>query len=218
MEMITMDLAALRHFLEEIAAPVAESILLKKAVGIDSLPGGHEELFALHFSLYHQLYRLKREAGADNWYLHLDPMRIRLVPVPGEGHCHSYLPEQGTFCPNDTEDSPWCAGHAGELAETAGALHFDPMLDFYTNPENISFGRSDLLRRQMRGVMVYAFKKGEIEAALDFFRITNPSRKKVQRRFHELAKEYHPDRNGGDDVLMKRLNHAYQVLCEVYVV
>jgi DnaJ-class molecular chaperone len=29
---------------------------------------------------------------------------------------------------------------------------------------------------------------------------------------------YHPDRNRGDDSMMKELNRSYQVLMEVYVV
>jgi len=62
--------------------------------------------------------------------------------------------------------------------------------------------------------MVYAFRKGEVETALSFFNIARPTKRSIQKRYHELAKRYHPDRNDNDDSLMKRLNHSYQVLCE----
>jgi DnaJ-class molecular chaperone len=40
----------------------------------------------------------------------------------------------------------------------------------------------------------------------------------VKRKYHQLARAYHPDMKNGDDTLMKELNHSYQVLMEVFVI
>lgn len=39
------------------------------------------------------------------------------------------------------------------------------------------------------------------------------TRKEIVERYHQLAKEFHPDR-GGDPEKMKALNEAYQVLID----
>src|SRR4030042_491925 len=75
--------------------PIAEVDLLRILTGEKRMPAGRERLFEFHFSLYHALYRLKFEAGAAGYYLHFDPMRIRLIQMPGPGSCHHYYPETG---------------------------------------------------------------------------------------------------------------------------
>jgi len=218
MELISYDMVSLRRHLERKTAPESEAALLKFTAGLPSLPSKQEDLFILHFSLYHALYRIKHQAGAEGWYLHLDPMRIRLIRTPGTDACHQYNADEGTFCPNAAVGFSWCMEHKKGHRKNRGSLSFDPLLDFYSNPENITFGKSDLLRKLMKGIRVYAFRKGEIDGALAFFNLGKPTRSMIQKRYHELAKKYHPDRNAGDDSLMKRLNQSYQVLCEVFVV
>jgi hypothetical protein len=102
-------------------------------------------------------------------------------------------------------------------ADRQDAVSFDPLLEFYLNPENIAFGESDLLKKLMNGVMVYAFRRGEVRESLEFFDLVNPNRAIVRRRYRELARRYHPDITG-DDAMMKKLNRSYQVLCEVFQV
>jgi len=95
---------------------------------------------------------------------------------------------------------------------------FDPLLDFYTNPDNLSFGTSALLEKLMKGVVIYALRRGEVERALELFGLSRPTMKNIKRKYHELAKSLHPDLNRGGETEMKRLNHAYQVLMEVFAI
>lgn len=212
---ISFETGALFDILLARQAPVMEIELLRLLTGMERMPGSRKRLFTLHFSLYHALYRLKREAGVRGFYLHLDPMRIRMVKLPGPRRCHHYIPETGAYCAEDAGDDGYCAVH--HAAAPGDHPDFDPLRDFYTNPSNISFGEGDLLEKMMRGVIVYALRRGEIESALSFLGLTRPNRKRITRRYHELAMAYHPDRNLGDDSMMKELNRSYQVLMEVYV-
>jgi len=196
------------------SAPIAEDDLLRILTGAQRMPAGRERLFELHFSLYHTLYRLKFESGAGGYYLHLDPMRIRLIRTPAPGSCHRYYPETGSHCGLDAGDAIYCGLHQDP---GANGLSFDPLLDFYSNPDNISFGTSAILGKLMKGVIIYALRRGEVERALNVFGMSRPTMKSIKKKYHELAKSYHPDRNNGDDSLMKELNHSYQVLMEVFV-
>ncbi len=198
-------------------APVYESALLKELAGVSSLPGDMRELFNLHFALFNTLYLLKFELAPRGYYLHIEPMRIRLVPAPGAGACHHYDPESGSYCAAASGGFPYCASHSPMYADRQDAVSFDPLLEFYLNPENIAFGESDLLKKLMNGVMVYAFRRGEVRESLEFFDLVNPNRAIVRRRYRELARRYHPDITG-DDAMMKKLNRSYQVLCEVFQV
>ena len=189
--------------------------LLRIITGEQRMPAARDSLFVLHFSLYHALYNLKYHAGACGFYLHLDPMRIRLIKTPGAGRCHHYFPETGIHCGHPSDGGSYCNRHHDPYSLTA--LSYDPLHDFYCNPENISFGTSDILGKLMNGVIIYALRRGEIEQAKIFFGLSRLSMKTVKIKYHELAKLYHPDRNRGDDSLMKELNHSYQVLMEVFV-
>lgn len=213
---VPFDTGTLFDILIAREAPVMELELLRLLTGRERMPGSKKRLFILHFSLYHALYRLRGEAGARGFYLHLDPMRIRMVKLPGPFRCHHYIPETGTYCAEAAVAHGRCAGHRAEAPGDHPS--FDPLRDFYTNPENISFCEGEVLGRLMRGVVVYALRRGEIESALSFLGLRRPNRKRITRRYRELAMAYHPDRNRGDDSMMKELNRSYQVLMEVYVV
>lgn len=208
----------IRGYLEQRNEPVSEAALLRHLTGKSRLPSDREDLYDIHFSLYHALYRLKESEGLRGVYLHLDPMRIMLVPAPEPGRCTFYFPPRGRYCADETGGGPFCARHLRENERIGTSPVFDPMREFYLNPDNISFGKSELLRRLLNGVMIYSFRMGEIEEALKFFDLTNPDKKIIQRRYRELARRYHPDLNGFDDGRMKILNHSYQILREVFLV
>jgi len=96
-------------------------------------------------------------------------------------------------------------------------VSFDVLLDFYTDPENITFGESDILNKLMSGIKVYCLKKSDIEDALKFFGIHKTSKKSITKRYRELAVKYHPDRCGGNEDMMKQVNSAYIILKEIYI-
>ncbi|HOO73283.1 MAG TPA: J domain-containing protein [Spirochaetota bacterium] len=203
-------------YLESLTEPVMEADILKQFSSLDYFPRETEELFLHHFSLYHGLYKARNPLAHKGMYLHLDPMRIRLVPYPHKGSCFHYASDTGSFC-NIACENAYCEVHQKIYHQDSRRPGFDLLYDFYCNEENIEFGKSDLLGKLMNGVIVYSFKKGEIDRALKFFGITNPSSKIIARKYHALAMRYHPDRNNGDDSDMKELNRSYQILREVFV-
>ncbi|MCP4136367.1 MAG: hypothetical protein GY754_35680 [bacterium] len=218
MELIDIDIEQLFSFLEPKDVPVMEIEVLRYITGTTSMPRENGELFRIHFSLYHAFYRLKEEVGPGGYYLHLDPMRIRLLRIPGNNTCHHYETNPGKFCDEPVAGSLYCQYHSPVYSHYGSSLLFDPLLEFYENPENISFGKSDLLKKLLNGVVVFISKKGELDQALKFFGLTHPGKKIIQKRYRELARKYHPDMLNGDDSMMKRLNRSYYLLKEVYVV
>lgn len=217
-DLIPINRTQLRAYLLGKDAPVFEAELLKFAADISSLPDTTEELFRVHFSLFHELYGIKYDPDSRGYYLHIDPMRIRMLPVPKNGSCCHFFPEEGNFCGNAVITGSYCTEHEPLYSESISQPSFDPLYDFYMNPENIVFGSSSLLQKLMNGVIIYAFRRGEIERSLEFFNLVKPTGMRIRKRYHELARKYHPDKHNGNEDLMKELNRSYQVLKEVYVV
>jgi curved DNA-binding protein CbpA len=57
-------------------------------------------------------------------------------------------------------------------------------------------------------------KWAEIEAARKILKLPKKTtRKEIIENYKKLAKEYHPDR-GGSEELIKKLNYAYEILME----
>ena len=218
LRLLAFDREALFDFLAARDRPVSEVELLKHLTGKTYLSESREELYSLHFSLYHSLYTLRRLESGRSYYLHLDPMRIRLAAVPDPAGCVFYYPHDGRFCGRRVESGGFCGYHAWYAGYYAGHLLFDPMEDFYLNPDNISFGASAVLSKLMRGIIVYSMRRGEVDEALRFFGMTHPSRRLLQKRYYELARLYHPDLKDGNDTMMKKLNSFYQVLREIFIV
>jgi hypothetical protein len=216
MKIIAISDMDLFDHLSSMGSPVMEVELIRRFAP-DGLPAAStESLFIRHFSLYHALYRLKLSAGKRGFYLHLDPMRIRLIRLPGSSMCHYYMAEEGRFCSMDAETSLFCQAHSPYGRDLQNRIVFDPMADFYLNPDNIVFGKSHLLDRLMKGMAAYCLRKGEIDRALELFGVSEPGKKIIQRKYYELALKYHPDRNDGSEAKMKEVNNAYHVLREVF--
>jgi hypothetical protein len=218
LRILAFDREAIVKFLAARDSPVSEVELLKYLTGKSYLSESREELYSLHFSLYHALYTLRRHESGRTHYLHLDPMRIRLAQVPGPRECVFYHAVDGRFCGRPAESGGFCGYHAWYERYYANHPLFDPMDDFYLNPENIAFGASGILSKLMRGIIVYSLRRGEVDEALRFFGMTHPSRRLLQKRYYELARLYHPDLINGNDTMMKRLNSFYQVLREIFIV
>jgi len=217
MKLIKINIEDLYHYLAEMESPVMEIQLLRKFPGEVDLARRKDRLYSLHFSLFHALYLLKGIAGEDGYYIHLDPMRIRMIKVPGSGRCSYYYAEKGLFCNRHVEEGSYCTYHISYSRQNSSLPVYDPLDEFYCNPDNIAFGNSRILERLMMGIKVYTFRKGDIEESLKLFGLTHPGKRIIQKRYRELALKYHPDRNNGDDSRMKNLNNAYNVLKEVFI-
>ena len=216
-ELITIPEGQLFEYLVNLNGPVMEHDLIKSFLLASTETGDRQTLFVKHFSLYHALYKLKFSAGSKGYYIHLDCMRIRMVRIPAPGRCRHYDPESGAFCSNDAH-ADYCEVHEACYRHSRSSMTFDYLQDFYCDSENITFGDSDLLVRIMSGVKLYGFRKRDVDSALDFFGIQKPGRKIITKRYRELAGKYHPDRCGGSDEMMKRLNSSYMILKDVFVV
>ncbi len=215
-EIIPIHEEALFNYLKQKNQPVMEFDVIKYFIPSDSNDQFHQTLFVKHFSVYHALYKLKFSAGLKGFYLHLDCMRIRLIQIPDHGICRHYDTETGKFCGEFTAGD-YCDQHTSQYKDYHNSVSFDVLFDFYIDPENITFGESEILKKLMSGIKVYCLKKSDIEAALKFFKIHNPRKKNITARYRELAGKYHPDRYGGSEEMMKRLNSAYAILKEVYI-
>ena len=217
LEILEINRQELFNYLLSATAPVIEAELIKKFSDLEKIPTSMVELYKFHFSMYHALHNLKQTAGKKGYYLHLDPMRIRLVHLPENEKCCHYEPETGQFCGGKTEFNNFCIYHYKLYKDNLDRLRYDPLHEFYINEENISFGTEKILGKLMDGVICYSIKKGAVEKAKKFFNLEYPSKKTIIRRYHELAKSYHPDKQDGNDTLMKELNNNYQVLKEIYI-
>ncbi len=207
----------IRSFLLGQSGPVMEIELLRLTTGSTKMPADIESLFAVHFSLYHRLYRLRDRCPGH--YLHLDPMRIRLLPVPSKGACGRYYPVQGEFCGASTGPGrALCAAHERIFPGSERMPSFDPLRTFYSDGDNISFGSFPLLSKIMSGVLSYAFRKREVDEAMSLLGIVTPDRSLIERRYRLLARKYHPDLHGGDGAMMRRVNDAYSLLKAIFFV
>ncbi len=209
-KLLTIDEQRLFDYLNSKDGPLPETELIREFVPQNL------SLFVRHFSLYHALYKLKFAAGSSGYYLHLDCMRIRLARVPLRGLCGHYDPQSGTFCGAFT-DSNYCYGHTAGHGDYRNSVTFDILMDFYLDPGNIGFGESPLLKKLMSGIKVYCVKKREIDEALELFGLSKPDRDNISARYRELAVKFHPDLNRVPAEMMKKINSAYAVLKEVYI-
>ncbi len=216
-ELITISEDILFDYLNEKDLPVMEYDIIKSIIPLNKDNPDEPSLYVKHFSLYHALYKLKFSAGIKGFYLHLDCMRIRLIQIPANGQCRHYNAESGTFCESPADDD-YCALHKEEYAHHHNSAVFDYLQDFYTDPENITFGESGILKRLMSGIRVYCTRRHDIEEALKFFGIHKPGKNLITNRYRELANKFHPDRCGGSEEMMKKLNSSYMVLKEVFIV
>jgi len=215
MELIRIDISELRSYLQGLSTITGEYEILKKFTPERKENGDQYSMYERHFSVYHALYLLKESAGRADFFLHIDPLHIRLLPLPGAGCCGHYNPDNGAFCLAET-DSLFCEKHNGDIDPAIPS--FDPMAQFYLDPENIAFGESEILNDIMKGFRIYFMRKREIDDALILFNLEKPARKSISSRYRELASKFHPDRCGGSEEKMKEINRAYTLLKEVFVV
>lgn len=190
-------------------------MLLKFALKVESIPSSAAELYPLHFLMYNRLYSIKISYGQKGFYLHLDPMRIRLLPLP-DGCCY-YFPDEGLFCNQPAGEKGLCDAH--EHSAERDFPSFDPMRSFYMDMQNLDFGDTDLLEKYRSGIMNHAWNRDEVKSALLYFgfNIDYPGAELIRKRFYELARKFHPDLPNGSSDNMKCLNSSYEILKKAFV-
>lgn len=192
--------------------PVAESFLIKKLSAEYGYPGFDSNIFTLHFSLFHSLYKLRISQGNKGLYLHISPMYLRIIKIPDYSQCSYYNEKQGKYCLAGTvENSHLCGFHYNYFRIFAEP---DFLTDFYINSENIN---SDLevFDKISRGIRIYASRKKETDAAAELFGLAHPTPEKIKLRYHRLAMEFHPDKCGSVEKMIE-INSAYTLLMQVY--
>ncbi len=190
--------------------------LIREFIPAEDTARGPECLFQKHFSVYHALHVLKGKAGRRGYYLHLDPQRIRLLPVPGQGSCGYYYPEEGCFCGAVEKASGRCENHLRADSSGVNLPVHDPLHEFYMNRSNISFGESTELAANTEAIKNYALNREAADTALAVLGISRPDPRKIKERYRAVAREAHPDLNGGDDTRMKEINEAFSLLESVF--
>lgn len=215
MPIIKISIDELFTYLTEKDKPVEELELIRKFTYNDTPDSPNISLFCRHFSLYHALYRLKFTHGTDGYYTHLDPMRIRCLPVPDNNSCHHYDPETGKFCCKTTAGYA-CDDHKNLYESSRFAVLQDILSGFYIDAENIAFGDSEIFRKYMESLNFYILNKKEIDKAHKLFGIDKPDKKSISAKYRELANMVHPDKAKIPDDFIKELNAAYAILKRIY--
>lgn len=205
----------LAEFLIPFESPLMEIEIIKRFFEFTPGTSSNTELFSMHFSVFNALYRLKEDYGGLGYYVHIDPMRIRVLKIPESG-CGYYFDDKGSFCTAESPEGEYC--HVHRKFSPGNSVQIDFLRDFYIDPENISFGESELLKRILEGTFRFIKNRRQIEDAKKLFGISHPSKKIIRKKYRELAMKFHPDKNRGDEKPMKKLNEAYEVLREVYVI
>lgn len=192
--------------------PVAESFLIKKLASEYGYPGFDSDLFTLHFSLFHSLYKLRISQGLKGFYLHISPMYLRIVKMPDHHQCSFYNEKQGEYCLGENDEGKHLCSFHYNYFRTFPEPDF--LTDFYINSENVN---SDLevFDKISRGIKIYASRKKETDAAAELFGLARPTPEKIKMRYHRLAMEFHPDKCGKAEKMIE-INSAYVLLMQVY--
>jgi len=225
-KLIAIDDSKLIAILNSFEKPVMEFELLKKLKL--SVSKNDRNLYDIHFSLFHALYNLKFNLLSSKEFLHISSMNIKLTKYPDIGKCKFYFEDRGFFCNrnvvNDSiikqkqrTENNYCSFHDCYFKNQFLDVTFDPLTSFYLNPENILWGNSKILKKVLNGFNLFSSKKGEVEEALNFMDVKYPTKKILKNKYKELAFLYHPDKKGGDESLMKRLNYSYLLLKDIFI-
>jgi len=192
--------------------PVDESFLIKRLAADYGYPGFDADIFTLHFSLFYSLYNLRISLGLTGFYLHISPIYLRIIEMPGYNRCSFYNEKNGEYCLTETDEGRHLCGFHYKYFRSFPEPDF--LTDFYINRENIS---SDVavFEKISRGVRMYASRKKDVDAAAQLFALARPTPEKIKLRYHRLAMEFHPDKCGTCEKMVE-INSAYYLLMEVY--
>ena len=137
---------------------VSETELLRRFMGgyKEIVRGGlSEELFHLHFALYHNLYRLADRLAGTPYYLHIENMFVSLLRKPGRGRCVHFDETIRGFCGKKTvaRTSRYCYLHGSmESAIEQSRSKAEALRNYYLNPKNDSTEEAIRIVRISRGM------------------------------------------------------------------
>lgn len=201
-------------FLDSAGKPLPETAVMRYSFDINDIPSDSRELYEKHFLLYHSLYCIKKTWGYQGYYLHLHPLRIRLVKLPAG--CTYYYADSGEFCSEPLVNGV-CPFHRS-MNEPLFP-EYDCLDGFYSDIANIEWDQFEKIEKVRKGILIYSFRMSEVKQALSFMGFSIiPSGYMIRKRYRELAGQFHPDRSGGNAEKMKILNEGYALLKSVFIV
>jgi hypothetical protein len=172
-------------------------------------------LYRKHFLLFNRLYIIQGEYGRQSYYLHLHPLKLNLIKtVQG---CSLYYPDEGVFCGQLIHENSFCENHAARSDVRFPV--YDCMRQFYLDEQNIEWHEFEKVEKIRKGILDYSVRMTDVKHALAFmgFSCDFPGGYRIRKRYHELARQFHPDMTGSIEK-MKRLNDHYDLLKKVFVV
>lgn len=150
---------ALFRYIRSRKGSVSETELLRRFMGgykeiVRS--GLSEELFHLHFALYHNLYRLADHLAGTPYYLHIENMFVYLLRKPRKGRCVHFDETTRSFCGEKTvaRSSRYCYLHGSmESAIEQSRSRAEALRSYYLDPKNDSTEEAIRIVRISRGML-----------------------------------------------------------------
>lgn len=210
--------AKMYNFLKKQTQPIYESTLLYNVYPEYRNKSRSIDIFQYHFAAMRLLYQLQDELYAQNMYLHVHFMRIRMLPYPKAGFCHEYSEETGGFCccPTSSPENRYCPFHASrksdDLPEELSVKYF------YLSDKNYEAINPDNADAFLSGTWELLYHYDEYMSAIKILELPEHcTMEMIRRNYRRLAKKYHPDLSGGNDDNAEfiRINDAYQILKKI---
>jgi len=170
------------------------------------------ELYYIHFTLFHHLYRLKPILDKQGIYLHIHFMRTGIVHHPPENKCLYFIVDKLNFCKKETNDK-YCDEHStNHLIPDV----IDSTALFYLDKRNYDFFSEEVLENWYSRVNHILKNNEYYSQALKLLNLTDSYNiSSLKQNYRTLAKRYHPDLNPthtADYQKFLDINRAYQYL------
>jgi len=176
------------------------------------------EMFRIHFSLYHHLYKLQRELYNTNERLYIDLIYIFLVQIPEKGFCNFYDENLHNYCNIATQnDKKYCEYHLKEINKdiSCGSVNNADIGSYYLDINNY-FKMDDVqLKRTLKGMHNFIYNQNDIEKSYDILGLNiGESINRVKSRYKYLIMQFHPDKSDIPDNNKRflEIQNAYSIL------
>lgn len=149
--------------------------------------GQADQLFQLHFIIFHTLYNLRKELLIKNkGYLEISPLCIKITHLKSSS--------------NDIKAIEPC----------------DPLADYYLNLENLINTTSEDIEQLILSFWKNLYKPNSHLESLKILELCPPvSYKEIKKQYKRLASKHHPDK-GGSKLLIQDINQAMATLNHHY--